>query len=85
MSDSPEQVWSDAPNTPQIPSSLYTAEKAAFTGVLIGAISHGTLTHVPARPCLPSVVDPFFRDHGGPVLPMHECVALARQSHQEGH
>ena len=32
----------------------------------------------------PAWLTHFFRDHGGPVLPMHECVALAQQSHQGG-
>jgi hypothetical protein len=50
MSNSAEQPWSEGPNSPQIPSWLYLAEKEAFAGLLIGTILYGTLTHASAYP-----------------------------------
>ena len=45
MSDPSETPWSNGPNAPQIPSLLYLAEKEYFTGIIIGAMSYGALTH----------------------------------------
>ena len=45
MSNSSAKSWSDSPNAPQIPYSLYFAEKANFAGILIGAIFYGMSTH----------------------------------------
>ena len=45
MADPSEAPWSNDPNAPQIPSLLYLIEKEYFAGILIGAISYGTLTH----------------------------------------
>lgn len=43
MSDSSEEPWSNNPFAPQIPYSLYFAEKANFAGILIGAIFYGVV------------------------------------------
>ena len=55
-SDSSEKPWSNNPNAPQIPYSLYLAEKSNFAGNLIGAILYGTPTHIPVY--LPSPAQP---------------------------
>jgi hypothetical protein len=49
MSDKPYSghPWSNNPNAPQIPYSLYFAEKANFAGLLIGAIFYGMRTYTP--------------------------------------
>lgn len=43
--------WSNNPYAPQIPYSLYFAEKTNFAGVLIGAILYGMPICVPTYPC----------------------------------
>ena len=53
MSDS---SWSSNPNAPQIPYSLYFAEKANFAGILIGGVFYGMQTCVS---CLPTWVVSF--------------------------
>ena len=40
------EPWSDNPNAPQIPLSLYTWEKTAFAGYFVGSIFHGRPAHV---------------------------------------
>lgn len=49
MSNSLEQVWSDAPNAPQIPSWQYLAEKEHLAGMLFGAVFYGALTNTHLR------------------------------------
>jgi len=50
-----QKLWSDNPNAPKIPPSLYHMEKAYFAGTLIGAVLYGTCNplqpHTPAGPC----------------------------------
>lgn len=41
MPDPQQKPWSDNPNAPKIPYSLYVAEKADFAGILIGSILYG--------------------------------------------
>ena len=41
MSDSQEKPWSNNPNAPKIPCSLYQYEKANFAGILICSILYG--------------------------------------------
>ena len=36
-----EQPWSENPNFPKIPYSVYLVEKAAFNGNIIGSILYG--------------------------------------------
>ena len=44
MSNSSSTPWSNNPNAPQIPESLYFAEKTNFAGILIAGILYGTPT-----------------------------------------
>jgi hypothetical protein len=48
MADPLEKPWSDNPNAPQIPYSLYFAEKANLAGIFIGAIFYGMPTYTSA-------------------------------------
>lgn len=41
MSDSQYKPWSDSPNAPKIPYSLYILEKDFFAGFIIGSILYG--------------------------------------------
>ena len=41
MSNPPEQPWSNSPNAPKIPYSLYAKEKADFAGTLAASILYG--------------------------------------------
>ena len=53
MSDSQEKPWSNNPNTPKIPRSLYQYEKANFAGILICSILYGKhKTPLPAHPSI---------------------------------
>ena len=47
MSDSQEKPWSANPNAPNIPSSVYFWEKAAFAGNFVSPILYGTLQTPP--------------------------------------
>ena len=65
MSDSSQTPWSNNPFAPQIPYSVYFAEKANFAGSLIGAIFYGTLAYTPVnvhvhRPIIPGIVIAMF-------------------------
>lgn len=51
MTDASLKPWSDNPYAPQIPYSLYFAEKTNFAGVLIGAIFYGMPTHASLYLC----------------------------------
>jgi len=42
MSESQEPPWSNNPNAPKIPYSLYLEEKADFAGMLIASVLYGT-------------------------------------------
>ena len=42
MSNSGFKPWSDNPNAPKIPYSMYLEEKAYFAGTLIGSMLYGT-------------------------------------------
>ena len=44
MSGPLETSWSNGSNAPQIPFPLYLAEREAFAGLSIAALSYGTLT-----------------------------------------
>ena len=72
MGDSSENPWSHNPNAPQIPYSLYFAEKINFAGYLVGAVFYGG--SIPARPHTVSLTHRF-RDCRHPLLPMLERVA----------
>ena len=41
MSDSRYKPWSNNPNAPKIPYSLYLEEEAYFVGTLIGSMLYG--------------------------------------------
>jgi hypothetical protein len=43
MSDPDRQPWSDNPNAPQIPRSLYLSEKTKFVGIPASAMLYGML------------------------------------------
>ena len=85
MSDSSETSWSNDPNAPKIPPSLHLAEKETFAGALIGAISYGTLIHIPAHPHSPRLLDPPFRHRHCYVLPMYWRVAQSHQPYSKGY
>lgn len=53
--------WSDNPNAPQVPFSVYFAEKSYFTGFLLGAILYGV------------VIALFFRCMGTLLNPVHQA------------
>lgn len=44
MSDPTRMVWSENPNAPRIPHSVYRWEKSAAAGCIIGSILYGMLT-----------------------------------------
>ena len=54
-----QKPWSNNPYAPQIPYSVYFAEKTYLAGVLIGAIFYGMPICVPICPCSLQ----FFRSH----------------------
>lgn len=56
--------WSNNPNAPQIPYSLYFAEKANFAGILIGAIFYGIVI-VLFFQCMGALLDPVNRNREG--------------------
>lgn len=67
---SSSQSWSSNPNAPQIPYSLYFAEKANFAGILIGAIFYGIVIVVFFQ-CMTALFSPANRRVGvkwGPVV-----------------
>ena len=45
MSASSQKPWSNNPNAPRIPLSVYHGEKAIFAGLFIGAMLYGTPNH----------------------------------------
>ena len=47
MYDPREKPWSDNPNAPKIPYSLYFQEKVTFAGDFVGPILYGTRKGVP--------------------------------------
>lgn len=60
MSDSSEKSWSDSPNAPQVPYSLYLTEKEAFAGQLLGAMFYGAQTYASVYMCSPCPFNPPF-------------------------
>jgi uncharacterized membrane protein YgcG len=64
MSNSSEAPWSTNPFAPQIPYSLYFAEKANFAGVLIGAIFYGIVI-VLFFQCMGALFNPTHRNGEG--------------------
>jgi hypothetical protein len=72
MDSSSQKSWSDNPNAPQIPYSLYFAEKANFAGFLIGAIFYGTKIHMSAPPYSPG---PFDCNLGVVIVLFFQCMS----------
>ena len=74
MSDSSEIPWSTNPYAPQIPRSLYFAEKANFAGAALGAIFYGVSTHPfvsspqKIQPTTPGIVIVMFFQSMGALL-----------------
>lgn len=66
MSDSSEIPWSNNPYAPQIPRSLYFAEKASFAGAALGAIFYGIVI-VMFFQSTGALLDPANRKRGGLV------------------
>jgi len=64
MSNSSERPWSDNPYAPQIPYSLYFAEKANFAGILIGGILYGVVI-VLFFQCMGVLLSSSYRTRGG--------------------
>lgn len=64
MSGSSEEPWSSNPNAPQIPYSLYFAEKANLAGVFIGAIFYGIVI-VLFFQCMGSLFSTVYRTREG--------------------
>jgi len=52
MSESQEPPWSNNPNAPKIPYSLYLEEKADFAGMLIASVLYGTHKFSHAHVCV---------------------------------
>ena len=52
MSESQEPPWSNNPNAPKIPYSLYLEEKADFAGMLIASVLYGTYKMSYAHACI---------------------------------
>ena len=82
MSDSSNLPWSNGPNAPQIPHSLYSQEKEIFVGLNIAVVTYGEFPHVHVN--LVRLADPS-RDRHRSVPPMYERIAIPRPSHNEGH
>ena len=75
MSDSQEQTWSDSPNAPKIPYSVYLDEKADFAGMVGTAILYGMYTTHPYTACL-TALTPFARFILGVLLVLFfQCIA----------
>ena len=85
MSSSPEPLWSNNPNAPQIPYPLYFREKATLDETFIAAILYGLSSlHPPTR--VQRVFLTFNpRDCYCSVLPMYKCIAESSQSCGRGY
>jgi hypothetical protein len=55
MSNASVTPWSSNPNAPQIPYSLYFAEKSSFAGAIIGGIFYGKSICLSVNPKLCSL------------------------------
>jgi len=64
MSDSDQKPWSDNPNAPKIPYSLYFQEKADFAGILIGSILYGVVIVLFFK-CMSALLNPAHRKREG--------------------
>ena len=63
MSDSLEKPWSNNPNAPQIPPSLYNAEREFFASYVVGGILYGMPTYASLHPHSPRSLIYCSRDH----------------------
>lgn len=58
-----EKPWSNNPNAPQIPHSLYIQEKGNFAGPLVGAVFYGIIIALFFQ-CMGALFNPFNRGLG---------------------
>lgn len=64
MSGSPEPLWSNNPNAPQIPYRLYFREKATLDETFVAAILYGIVVVLFSR-CIGALLNPLNRVGGG--------------------